>query len=262
MTDRSRPTNGSSDRRRATRGRLKPLLDAFYRLLRFIWRHVRGFYAAVLTYLSFSVFVGLAAVWAFAELADRMLAGATRRLDEAVVQWVATHRSRILDHVALEITGLGNFATLTVLVLVAAIFLWQTRHRVSVVLMMIAIAGGGVLNTLLKDLYGRPRPSIVTPVIEVATESFPSGHSMGAFIAYAAVAYLGGRVEPTRGLRWTTWIVAAVLILAIGVSRVYLGVHYPSDVLGGYIAGLAWLAFVFSGLTAIRYYAGGKEPVD
>ncbi|MEJ2503702.1 MAG: phosphatase PAP2 family protein [Gemmatimonadota bacterium] len=254
--------NTREERRRKPRGRLKVFGNILYRTLRFIARHVRSFYGAVLTYLSFSFFVGIGAVWAFAVTADTILEGSTQRLDEAVLAWIGSHRTPTLDRVALEVTALGNFATLTVLVLAVSVFLWLTRHKFSVALLMMAVAGGIVLNTLLKDLFDRPRPTLLEWGTEVASESFPSGHSMGAFIAYAGVAYLGGRLEPTPRLRWTTWGIAGLLILAIGISRVYLGVHYPSDVVGGYLAGLAWLAFVISGVAAIRYYAGRNPGID
>jgi membrane-associated phospholipid phosphatase len=236
--------------------------DALYGVLRFIARHVRGFYGAVVTYLSVAIFVGLGAVWAFAEITQEVLRGSTQRFDEAVLTWVSLHRTAALDRLALEITALGNYATLAVLVLAVSVFLWLTHHRLSVGLLFVALVGGGFLNTVLKDVFGRARPSVVEQLTDVSSQSFPSGHSMTAFISYAAVAYLGGRLEPTPTLRWTTWILTGLLILAIGASRVYLGVHYPSDVVGGYLAGLAWLAFVISGLSAIRYYARRKPDVE
>lgn len=237
------------------------LWSFLYGFLRLIARHVQGFYGAVLTYLSFAFFVAIAAVWAFIEVTDEVLEGSTQRFDEAVLTWVEGHRTPILDHVALQITALGNVATLTVLVLSVSVFLWLTRHKISAGLLMIAVAGSALLNTLLKDLFDRPRPRVVEAGTDVMTHSFPSGHSMSAFVAYATVAYLGGRLGPTHGLRWTTWTLAALLIAAVGASRIYLGVHYPTDVLGGYIAGLAWLAFVISALRAIRYYSSRKPEV-
>ncbi len=253
--------NRYPDRRGSDRSRWATAWDAAYRFLRFIARHARGFFAAIVTYLSFSFFVLVGAIWVFAEMTQQVLAGSTQALDEWVLTWVASHRSDILDHVALEITALGNFTTLAVLVLVVSVFLWETRHRISVALLLVAMAGGAILNTLLKDIFDRPRPSVVEAGTEVMTQSFPSGHAMAAFIAYAGVAYLGGRLEPTRALRALTWTSAALLILAIGASRVYLGVHYPSDVIAGYLGGLAWLAFVMSGIAAARYFAR-REPAE
>lgn len=250
------------DRRKAPRGPSEIVGDVLYPLLRAIAMRVRGFYGAVITYLSFGFFLAIGAVWVFAELSQEVLAGTTQALDEAVLTWVEGHRSDLLDHVALEVTALGNFATLAVLVLAVSVFLWVSHHRISVLLLMLAVSGGAIVNMLLKDLFDRPRPTIVEAGTDVITQSFPSGHAMSSFIAYATVAYLGGRLEPTPKLRWTTWTLAALLILAVGASRVYLGVHYPSDVVAGYVAGLAWLGFVVSGLTAVRYFSRRKPDVE
>ena len=249
------------NRRAVQRGRGRRAGDALYATLRFIARHVGGFYAAVITYLSFAFFVALAAVGGFAMIADNVLEGETQRFDEAILSWVATHRTPALDQAALEITALGNTATLAVLVLAVSTFLWLTRHRLSVLLLFTALAGGAALNFLLKDVFARPRPSVVEWGTHVSTASFPSGHAMSAMIAYASVAYLGGRLEPTWRMRVATWSLAALLILAIGASRIYLGVHYPSDVLAGFVAGMAWLAFVVSGISAFRYFSRRKPDI-
>lgn len=236
-------------------------MDALYQLLRYIARRAKGAYGAIITYLSFSFFLLLGAIWMFAELAQEVLAGTTQRLDEAVLTWVAGHRSELADHVALEITALGNFATLFVLILTVSVFLWLSRHQISVALLMIAVAGGSILNSFLKEIFNRPRPTVVEAGTDVMSLSFPSGHAMSSFIAYACVAFLVGRLEPTRTMRILTWSFAALIILAVGASRIYLGVHYPSDVLAGFTAGLAWLAFVISGITAVRYLARSEPDV-
>lgn len=249
------------DRRSRDRSRFHAAGDSLYRLLRYIARHAKSAYAAIITYLSFSFFLLLGAIWGFAELADEVLAGTTQRLDEAVLTWVAGHRSALADHVAMEITALGNVTTLAVLILTVSVFLWLSHHRISVALLMIAVAGGGILNSVLKEIFNRPRPTIVEAATDVTSLSFPSGHAMASFIAYACVAFLVGRLEPTRTMRVLTWSFAAIIILAVGASRIYLGVHYPSDVLAGFTAGLAWLAFVISGITAVRYLGRGEPEV-
>lgn len=249
-----------TERRQKPR-RWKAAGNALYGVLRFIARHVRGFYGAIITYLSFSFVVGLLAVGGLAVLAERVLQGSTQRFDENVLTWVALHRTDALNRIALEVTALGNTLTLVILVLCVSIFLWLTHHRYSVYLLMIALAGGALLTALLKDIFGRPRPSVIDWGTQVLSQSFPSGHAMSAMIAYGSVAYLVGRLEPTMRLRFTTWALAGIVILAIGASRIYLGVHYPSDVLAGYTAGLAWTAFVASGISAIRYFSTRKPEV-
>jgi undecaprenyl-diphosphatase len=95
----------------------------------------------------------------------------------------------------------------------------------------------------------------VESLTDVHSPSFPSGHAMSAMVVYGSVAYLVGRLEPGPHLRLTTWAVATVVILGIGTSRMYLGVHYPSDVVGGFLAGLAWLAFLIAIMRALQFFA-------
>ena len=122
-------------------------------------------------------------------------------------------------------------------------------------MLLLGTAGGKLLNTVLKLAYNRPRPSIVEAVTDVYSASFPSGHAMSSMVVFSCVAYLVGRLEPKRSVKYTLWIFAAVLIIAVGISRMYLGVHYPSDVIAGYAAGLAWLGFVIATMKALQYFA-------
>jgi undecaprenyl-diphosphatase len=250
------------ERRRIQRGKLSVLRDALYSTLRFIARHVRGFYGAIAAFLTIGAIVGLGASSAFIIFAAVVSGGATQRFDEGVLQWLNGFRTPFLDEAALEVTSLGNGMVLIVLVMVASVFLWQTHHRWSAYLLIIAALGGKFLNTVLKGWFGRPRPSVVDHIDAVHSLSFPSGHAMSSLIVYGSIAYLVARLEPTTALRRTTWALAALLILGIGVSRMYLGVHYPSDVLAGFVAGLAWLAFVSAGFTAVRFFAYRRPEVE
>lgn len=252
----------ATERRTAQRGRLSVLRDALYSTLRFIARHVRGFYAALAAFLTVGAVVGLIAVGIFAFFAALVERGITQPFDDAVLRWLGTFRNPTLDRVGVEITSLGNGAVLLLIVLVASVFLWLTRHRWSVYLLLLAYVGGDILNKILKEYFERPRPSIIEHLHATSSASFPSGHAMNAFITYGAVAYLVARLEPTPGLRRATWASAALLIAAIGLSRAYLGVHYPSDVIAGYLAGLAWLTFVASLLTAIRFFAARRPETQ
>lgn len=258
----TRDDKSGFERRRIPRGRLSAPRDALYSTLRFIARHVRGFYGAVAAFLTIGVVVGLGASSAFIIFAAIVSGGATQRFDESVLRWLDGFRTPFLDEAALEVTSLGNGIVLIVLVLVASVFLWQTHHRWSVYLLLIAALGGKFLNSVLKGWFDRPRPSIVEHVDVVHSMSFPSGHAMASLVVYGSVAYVVGRLEPTVLLRRTTWALASLLILAIGVSRMYLGVHYPSDVLAGFVAGLAWLAFVSAGFTAVRFFAYRRPEVE
>jgi undecaprenyl-diphosphatase len=228
---------------------------AFLRGVRFIERHVRGSYTGVVLSMLLPFAVGVAAVTAFVLLGDVVIGGATREFDEAVLRWAAQRRSPALDSIMRDITALGSATVLLLLAGAAATFLWLTRHHLSALLLALAVVAAAVLNLVLKALYDRPRPDVVPWVVEVVTPSFPSGHALGAFAIYGTLAYLVGRLEPARRLRTATWIIAALIILAVGVSRVYLGVHYPSDVLAGFIVAVAWIGFAAAGVTAFTTFA-------
>jgi hypothetical protein len=147
-------------------------------------------------------------------------------------------------------------------VLLSSIFLWNSRHHYSAALLWIAALGGGLLNSALKVAFDRARPDVFpwrTPHAGLA--SFPSGHSMSAMVVYGTLAFLVARLAPTRFLRWLTWAVAATVILLIGLSRVYLGVHYPSDVVAGFLVGGIWAIACGMGIEAVRYFRGRRPEV-
>lgn len=231
------------------------LYGLLYSTLRFIGRHVRGFFGAIVSTFSVAFIVALIATAAFILFSQVVMGGWTQIGDESVLRWFSQHRAPWLDKVMLEITVLGSGAVLTIVVLVSSVFLWLTRHRWSVFILLAGVIGGQIANLILKRYFERPRPSVVTHVDQVASLSFPSGHAMTSMIIYGSVAYLVSRLEPTRRIRYVTLVLASLLVLLIGASRIYLGVHYPSDVIGGYIAGLAWIGLAASMHVALRYFA-------
>lgn len=253
---------GSPERRRRPRGRLRFLGDWLYRELRFIARHIRGFWGAIVAFLAVGFGVCAATGLLFAAFAHLVMSGATQAFDERVLRLGASLRTPFLDRAMLEITSLGNALVLFTMVGIASVFLWLTRHRYSAALLVIAVVGGDVLNDLLKGFFQRPRPAVVEWATQVHSASFPSGHAMGAVVAYGSVAFLVGRLEANPHLRRATWTIAILIILAVGVSRVYLGVHYPSDVVAGFAAGTAWTAFVAATIRAIRFFVERKPEVE
>jgi undecaprenyl-diphosphatase len=146
------------------------------------------------------------------------------------------------------ITTCGNTDTLALLSLVVAVtltcqMLWRRRYESLAAFWIIATAGGGLLNLELKNAFGRARPFNAP----AAGWSFPSGHSMGSFVVYGMLAYVIVLSIRRPRLRNTLVFALALLVLAIGFSRVYLGAHWPSDVIGGFMAGTVWLTLCVSG---------------
>jgi undecaprenyl-diphosphatase len=230
-------------------------MNVLYSTLRFIARHVRGFWGALLAFLTIGVVLGAFATTVFVLLAEAVRGGFTQAFDEGVLQWLAARRSPWLDKAMLEITTMGSGLPLIIFVTIAALFLWLSRHHWSVYFLVLGTLGGQVLNRLLKAYFERPRPNVQLWEQQVDSFSFPSGHAMSSFVAFGIVAYLVANAVSTRALERFVWITAAVLITLVGVSRMYLGVHYPSDVLAGFLAGLAWILFVAASMTALRFFA-------
>jgi undecaprenyl-diphosphatase len=206
-------------------------------------------------FLVVGVIIAAIATWAFGEFAETVMAGQTQAFDEAVLRWIGAHHTATLDSVMLEITSLGTGSAVIMMVVVASLFLALTRHRYSAALLLAATAGGGFLNIILKSYFERPRPHVFEWGTRALSSSFPSGHAMSATIVYTTVAYLAARLQRRIWERALTMIIAALVILAISASRVYLGVHYPSDVAAGMIIGLGWSAFCMATLEAIQRVA-------
>lgn len=236
--------------------------EALLRTLRFVAGHVRGFWGAIAAFVSLGFVAGFIAAWLFGLLGRVVLGGATQAMDVAVLRAVAAVRTPLLDQVALDVTSLGNVAVLVMIVLVASAFLFLSRHRHSAYLLWIAVVGEEIINWTLKSAYDRPRPTAVIAETKVLSTSFPSGHAMASFVAYGAIALLVGRLTENRRMQHATWLVAGLVILVVGSSRVYLGVHYPSDIIGGYLAGFAWLAILASTLTALRFFAPRRPELE
>ena len=194
------------------------------------------------------LFVALAALgWAFAALAIDMTEGETATFDQMVTVMfrVPSDLSQAigpawLTSAMIDLTALGSVAVLTLVsVLAVAFLLFRGRQRLAV-MMAGATLGGAVLSVVLKDLFARPRPTIVPHLVDVNTLSFPSGHAINSAIVYLTIALVMARNFEDRATRVFILASATVLVFVIGVTRVFLGVHYPSDVLAGWMVGSAW----------------------
>ena len=249
-----------SERRIRYRGRMHLAWDVLYATFRFVARHASNFYTALGIVLVAGAAVCVAATWMFVKLADVVREGATQQFDEAVLRWMASHQVPWVQHTMFEITLLGTGLVLMMTVAVAATFLWLTDHRFSALLLVIATWGGVAINALLKSSFDRPRPQVFEWGAQVLTSSFPSGHAMTATITYGTVAYLAARLQRRRLTRAITLFVAGLMIGVICVSRLYLGVHYPSDVVAGALMGLAWTAFCMATLEGIQVFGRRFRP--
>jgi undecaprenyl-diphosphatase len=185
-------------------------------------------------------------LWAFVELADEILENESHAFDETLLLLLrsADPADPIgpawLEHAMRDITALGGY-TVIILITAAAIgYLAILRQWPSIILVVASLAGGVIINNALKYWFERPRPDLVAHLVEVQTLSFPSGHAMLSAVAYLTLGALIAQVQPRRRLKLYVLSIGVALTLLIGSSRVYLGVHWPTDVLAGWCLGAVW----------------------
>jgi undecaprenyl-diphosphatase len=185
--------------------------------------------------------------WIFVELADEVTEGDTRSFDVAVLMALRSPADPSdplgpgwVEELGRDVTALGSIGVLTGITLAAAGFLMLQGNRRSMWLVLVSVGGGLAFSTLFKSGFDRPRPGLVPHETLVYTASFPSGHSMMAAVTYLTLAALLARVQPSRALKAYLLGLAVLTTVAVGVSRVYLGVHWPTDVVAGWTAGAAW----------------------
>jgi undecaprenyl-diphosphatase len=162
--------------------------------------------------------------------------------DLYIIHWIYSFRSDSLTLLMKTFTFFGGEMFLITGILLLLICIWE-RHRISSFSFTFLLVFGTVINLLLKDIFHRHRPDYM-PLVHELTYSFPSGHSMNSFIFYTCLAYFIIRNTKNNKIKFFTIICTASIILLIGLSRVYLGAHYPSDVIAGYIAGMLWFFII------------------
>lgn len=185
--------------------------------------------------------------WAFVELAGDVLEGDTRTFDSTILLALRNPQNLAdplgpgwLEEAARDITGLGGYAILSLLTIATLFYLLMVGKRATALLVLVAIVGGTLLSNGLKLGFERPRPDLVPHATQVYTASFPSGHAMLSAVTFLTLGALLARSERSRRISAFIMSLAIVVTLLVGMSRVYLGVHWPSDVLAGWSIGAAW----------------------
>ena len=196
-----------------------------------------------------TIFVFAAASFIFLKLLSEMREGDTRGADQAILlalrdpndlsnpigpDWVET--------MCRDLTSLGSPTVLTLITIAAVSYLWIDGKRATALFAALSIIGGAVLVSLLKFGFARPRPELVSHLVNVNSFSFPSGHATMAAVTYLTLGVLLARVQKRRRMKIYLLAVASVVVLLVGFTRVYLGVHWPTDVLAGWCIGTAWAA--------------------
>ncbi len=187
--------------------------------------------------------------WTFSAVAGKIRNGNSRGFDSAILLALRDPKNladplgpRWVEEMGRDITALGGVAALTLLVVAVVGYLLLDRKPRAAAFLTVAVIGAAVLSSALKDLFERPRPDLVPHLSYVTSSSFPSGHSMLSASVYLTLGALLARQERTLILKAYFLIVALALTFLVGASRVYVGVHWPTDVVGGWAAGSAWAA--------------------
>ncbi len=185
--------------------------------------------------------------WSFLELAEHVQEGSTRGFDEKILLSLLNPDDisdpigpRWVEELGRDFTALGGIGVLaSVSLAVVGYLLLENKHRIAL-LVLLSVGGGIILSLLLKEIFGRPRPELVPHGSYVFTSSFPSGHSMMSAVTYLTLAALLARVHKRLRVRLYLLLLATLLTVVVGISRIYTGVHWPTDVVAGWTAGAFW----------------------
>src|SRR6516162_5635655 len=186
-------------------------------------------------------------VFAFGLIAQEVVRGKTLAFDRLIMLSLRSAADPSvpigpawLPEAARDVTSLGSMIVLSIVTLAVVGYLLLAGKPAVAWLMVTAVVGGIALSDLLKFAFGRARPDVVAPLARVFTTSFPSAHATLSAIAYLTIGAILARSQPSSTISLYVILLAAFLTMIIGVSRIYLGVHYPTDVLGGWCIGTAW----------------------
>ncbi len=213
-------------------------------------------------HLTIGFVISLAGLWLFGGITEDVIHhDPLTQFDVTLLNWVHGRATPAGYAISNAISLLGSPVTMSMLALGVGVLLAARRQWILLGGWLAAFAGGGLLDEVLKLVIRRPRPPYAAAFLPQESWSFPSGHAMGSLIGYGMLAYVLVVlwIHPRR-TQLSVVLGAALLIVAIGLSRLYLGVHYFSDVVGGYAAGLLWLSACISGLEVARRWRAGAPP--
>lgn len=175
----------------------------------------------------------------FADITEDVASSEVLYIDHYLSNMVYSIRNPFLTDIMYFFSFLGGEFLLILGTLLVTYFLWK-KHTKEAVFFVFVLTTGYILNLITKLIFQIPRPNI-DPLYLITDYSYPSGHSMGSFIFYMTLAFLVYHFTKNKLISFLFFVLMTLIILCIGLSRVYLGVHYPSDVLGGYVAGFWWI---------------------
>ena len=217
-------------------------------------------------FLGIGVF--LLCLWGYVEIAEDYPEGRFRAFDQTVLRSLRTPANPavprgpiFLQGAVRDISALGSASVLVVGVLGLTGYLWLEQRRRAALSIVVASVGGVILDLALKSMADRPRPEVVPHLVDVTTSSFPSGHTLLSAIIYLSVGTMVAETARSRLVGCYAIAFAALLTFAVGCSRIYLGVHFPTDVLASWVAAIAWTLLCVAGQRFFRRRRGdGPRP--
>ncbi len=219
---------------------------------------------AAVIWLAGGLALSVGVIWAFFGLTETVLEGESQTFDESVLLWIGTSFPAWMDAPMRFFTSIGYYRVVAPLLAIAAAFFIWKGWRFSAVILAVSTLGGMLLTTVLKAVFQRERPDLIATGYDAGFFSFPSGHATMAVGFYGALTLI--LAYHSRGA--SRWIIAALgvaTVLLIGLSRMYLGVHYPTDIVAGYLAAPLWLVFIGSlhfvwiSVRGLKKYGGSRK---
>ena len=240
---------------------LTTFLNPFYRLMsrlgQYEWR------------ILVALFLIVGGTWLTINLADEVLEGDTHAIDEALILALREPGNtndpigpRWFEEMIRDFTALGGTGLLFLIVTAVSSYLFMLRRYKNMAILLTAVLGGSLLSYLLKGIFDRPRPDLVADTSYMINASFPSGHSLLAAATYLTLGSLIAQIQPRFRLRAFTIFLAIFVTVLVGFSRVYLGVHWPSDVLAGWMIGAVWALLCWLGSRWLNRGEPGEEIVS
>lgn len=206
-------------------------------------------------------------ILAFLQIADEMIEGEMEAFDASILMLFRDPGNvdqvigpAWVHEMVRDITALGSFSLLGLIVVGVCITLLLVRMRSAAILVLVSVLGGTILSTVLKMGYNRPRPDLAA-MSHQFTASFPSGHAMLSAVTFLTLGAVLAQLAPTRALRIFAFVAAIFLTLIVGSSRIFMGVHYPSDVLAGWCLGAAWALLCSTVAIILQRRGSVSKPV-
>lgn len=220
-------------------------------------------YVAFVVALAIGLVLGALSLNGFLEITNEVRSENFDHFDETVTDFIYQYRSDTMTNFVTIITDMGDVQAYIIIIFAVAVwFLIDKKSIRWLIQSVIILATTAALNVFIKNYISRDRPDIDMRLVEASSYSYPSGHSMCALAFYGFLIYLAYTKVSHQWVRILAYISLPLLILAIGASRVYLGVHFPSDVIAGFAAGLFWLVFVIFIINAFRIYRRKKKQKE